>query len=52
MKKKIIRPTARWKFVVGLVLAFILLLVSTLIFSLIVTPEPMTAEQMEKRWSP
>ena len=52
MKKKIIRPTAKWKLAAGLVLAFVFLLVSTLIFSMIVTPKPVTAEQMKNRWSP
>ncbi|MBQ4337514.1 MAG: hypothetical protein IJC34_10015, partial [Lentisphaeria bacterium] len=52
MKKKIIRTTPKWKLLVGFLLAFVFLLTATLIFSVCVTPEPVSSEDAAKRWSP
>ena len=48
MERKIIRPTPKWKLVLGVLAAVVTLLVSTLIFAQIVTP---STEPRTQRWS-
>ena len=48
MERKIIRPTPKWKLVLGVLAAVVTLLVSTLIFAQIVTP---STEPRAQRWS-
>ena len=38
MQKKIVRPTPKWKFAAGILLAFVTLMAATLLFSLLCSP--------------